>query len=76
MSRTSSLGSEDGEQVVLAQWLNLRGVLWTHCPNGGRRQIAQAGEGRASIAGAKVSPGGASGVWLDLLRGARSYGCN
>jgi hypothetical protein len=42
MSRTSSLGSEDGEQVVLAQWLNLRGVLWTHCPNGGRRQIGVA----------------------------------
>lgn len=28
---------ESGEQVVLAQWLDLTGALWCHVPNGGSR---------------------------------------
>lgn len=29
--------NEDGHQVALAQWLDLRGLRWFHPPNGGQR---------------------------------------
>lgn len=30
---------EDKEQQVLARWLDVRGVLWCHVPNGGHRDV-------------------------------------
>lgn len=80
MSPISTLGGEDGEQRLLAMWLNLRGWLWTHCPNGGRRTIGVARKLKA--AGTKrgvpdvliFSPppkqpaGGAVGVAIELKR--------
>ena len=32
--------SEQSEQNILAAWLDIRGVLWTHVPNGGFRHIS------------------------------------
>ena len=32
--------SEEQEQVVLASWLDARGLLWCHVPNGGQRSKA------------------------------------
>lgn len=33
--------SETDEQRVLAQWLNVKRILWAHCPNGGLRSWSQ-----------------------------------
>jgi len=33
---------EDGEHVVVADFLRLLGVRWLHCPNGGKRDIVTA----------------------------------
>lgn len=36
------IATESQDMTALAQWLNLRRVLWTHVPNGGLRHIATA----------------------------------
>ena len=78
MSQISRLDTEDGEQRLLAMWLNLRGVLWTHCPNGGRRTIGVARKLKAAgvrkgipdvlVFTKPPKQPGASGVALELKR--------
>ena len=34
--------TEADEQKMLAQWLDMRGLLWCHVPNGGHRNIITA----------------------------------
>jgi hypothetical protein len=34
--------SEDDEQIMLAQWLDAKGLLWCHVPNGGLRNKREA----------------------------------
>jgi hypothetical protein len=39
---------EQAEQVALAKWLDARGVLWCHVPNGGKRSISIARQLKAA----------------------------
>lgn len=74
---------EDVEQAELARWLDSRGVLWTHCPNGGQRHKAVAAKLRAQGVKAGVPdvlifdppPGGSTrvGVALELKRQSPAY---
>lgn len=36
------LPTEDAEQRALAVWLNVKGLLWVHVPNGGHRAMSEA----------------------------------
>lgn len=40
-------GSEDNFQKTVARYLDAKGVLWFHCPNGGHRNIAEASKLKA-----------------------------
>ena len=47
------IGSEDNFQKSVARYLDAKGVLWFHCPNGGSRNIAEA----AKLKAMGVKPG-------------------
>jgi hypothetical protein len=36
------IGSEDNFQKAVARYLDIKGVFWFHCPNGGSRNKAEA----------------------------------
>ena len=41
------VGSEDNFQKAVARYLDAKGVLWFHCPNGGHRNVAEAAKLKA-----------------------------
>ena len=41
------IGSEDNFQKSVARYLDSKGVLWFHCPNGGHRNVAEAAKLKA-----------------------------
>jgi hypothetical protein len=41
------IGSEDNFQKAVARYLDAKGVLWFHCPNGGHRNVAEAAKLKA-----------------------------
>ena len=41
------IGSEDNFQKAVARYLDAKGVLWFHCPNGGSRNVAEAAKLKA-----------------------------
>ena len=41
------IGSEDNFQKSVARYLDAKGVLWFHCPNGGHRNVAEAAKLKA-----------------------------
>ena len=41
------VGSEDNFQKAVARYLDAKGVLWVHCPNGGHRNVAEAAKLKA-----------------------------
>lgn len=34
--------TEQAEHLIVAQWLDMHGILWAHCPNGGSRHPGEA----------------------------------
>lgn len=46
-------GSEDNFQKSVARYLDAKGVLWFHCPNGGSRNVSEA----AKLKSMGVKPG-------------------
>lgn len=74
---------EDKEQQVLARWLDVRGVLWCHVPNGGHRDIrvgrrlkshgTKAGVPDVLIFERPMMPSDCIGVAIELKR--NDYSC-
>jgi hypothetical protein len=48
------IGSEDNFQKAVARYLDAKGVLWFHCPNGGHRNVAEAAKLKAMGAKAGI----------------------
>ena len=63
------IGSEDQFQISAAQYLDMRGLFWFHCPNGGLRNKGEA----AKFKRMGVKPGVSDCLILEKRKGFAGF---
>jgi len=63
------IGKEDDFQKAVARYLNMKGIFWFHCPNGGFRNVAEA----AKLKSMGVKPGIPDILILEQRKGYHGF---